>query len=282
MIIDGHRHIVGDYAPILGRMDALGINKTVLVGVGVRNLDLVTLHDSLLFRSDLLFRTLGMFKARQLVGSRSFQENLLGDPRNEDALRAVRERPDRFYGFAFINPESPHAFTELRRCLAEGFRGIKLALVQYPTDLRGKNMIALSEVARECSIPVFMHLGISPAAAEPEWLVETFPDVTFIIAHAGVQRFEETIALARRLDNVYVDTSSYIATVPKLRRLCKTIGAGKLIFGSDVPVMCEDVGDALAKIDALSLPAAEKDKILGGNLAAILARTGHLTLSSPS
>jgi len=282
MIIDGHRHIVGDYAPILQRMDALGIAKTVLVGVGVRNLDLVTIHDSLLFRSHLLFRTLGMFKARQLVNSRAFRENLLGDPRNEDALRAVRERPDRFYGFVFINPESPHALAELRRCLAQGFRGIKLALVQYPTDLRGKNMIALCEMARESRIPVFMHLGISLASAEPEWLAEAFPDVTFIIAHAGVQRFEETIALARRLDNVYVDTSSYIATVQKLRRLCKTLGAGKLIFGSDVPVMCEDVGDALAKIDALSLPASEKDKILGGNLAEILAQTGHLTLSSPS
>lgn len=282
MIIDGHRHIVGDYAPILERMDSLGIARTVLVGVGVRNLDLVTIHDSLLFRSHLLFRTLGMFKARQLVNSRAFRENLIGDPRNEDVLRAVRERPDRFYGFSFINPESPHALAELRRCLAQGFRGIKLALVQYPTDLRGRNMILLSEVARECRIPVFMHLGISPEAAKPEWLAEVFGDVTFIIAHAGVQRFEETIALARRLDNVFVDTSSYIATVQKLRRLCRTIGAGKLIFGSDVPVMCKDVGDALAKIDALNLPASERDKILGGNLAAILAQTGLLTLSSPS
>jgi uncharacterized protein len=282
MIIDGHRHIVGDYAPILQSMDALGVDKTVLVGVGVRNLDLVTIHDSLLFRSHLLFRTLGMLKARQLVNSRAFRENLLGDPRNEDALRAVRERPDRFYGFAFINPESPHALAELRRCLAQGFRGIKLALVQYPTDLRGRNMTLLSEVARECRIPVFMHLGISATAAEPDWLAEAFADVTFIIAHAGVQRFEQTIALARRLDNVYVDTSSYIATTGKLRRLCKTIGAGKLIFGSDVPVMCEEVGDALAKIVALNLPASEKDKILGGNLDAILAQTDHLTLSSPS
>jgi len=276
MVIDGHRHIAGDYAPILRRMDALGIGKTVLIGVGVRDLSLVTIHDSPVFRSHLLFRTLGMLKARRLVGSRAFRENLLRDPRNDDVLRAVRERPDRFAGFAFVNPESPNALPELKRCLEQGLRGIKLALVQYPTDLRGKNMTALCEVAREFAIPVFMHLGISSAASEAEWLAEAFSDVVFIIAHAGVQRFEETLVLAMRCDNVYVDTSSYIATVAKIRRLYTTLGAGKLIFGSDVPVMCRDEADALAKIDALHLPASEKRKILGGNLASVLAQAKHV------
>ena len=37
MIIDGHLHIAGDPGPILSRMDALGIARTVLVGVGVRD-----------------------------------------------------------------------------------------------------------------------------------------------------------------------------------------------------------------------------------------------------
>lgn len=273
MIIDGHRHIVGDYAPVLAGMDAAGIDRTVLVGIGVRDLGPVTIRDSVIFRSHFLFRTLGMLKARRLVASKAFQNNLLGDPKNDDVLHAIRARPDRFSGFAFINAESPNALAELERCLSQGMQGIKLALVQYPTDLRGRNMMALCEVARVRSLPVFMHLGLTPASSNFEWLAESFPDVSFIIAHAGVQCFEETMRVARRRDNVFVDTSSHIATTAKIRRLCATIGAGKILFGSDMPVMCGSEAEALAKIEALKLPDAEKAKILGENMASLLTQT---------
>lgn len=273
MIIDGHRHIVGNYLPILAEMDAFHIDKTVLVGIGVCDLSLVTIRDSIVFRSHFLLRSLGMLKARRLVASPEFRNILLGVPRNDDVLLAVRERPDRFAGFAFINPESTNALAELERCLSQGMQGIKLALVQYPTDLRGKNMSALCEVARSHEMPIFMHLGLTPASSQFEWLVESFSEVIFIIAHAGVQCYEETQRLARRRNNVFVDTSSYIATVAKLRQLCSTIGPEKLIFGSDIPVMCRNESEAFAKIDALRLPDAAKSKILGENMAEILRRT---------
>ncbi|MGZ8226769.1 MAG: hypothetical protein ACXWT3_09040 [Methylococcaceae bacterium] len=63
MIIDEHRHIVGDYQPILTEMDALRIARTVLVGVGVRNLNVVTIRDSIVFRYHFLFRSLGSSKS---------------------------------------------------------------------------------------------------------------------------------------------------------------------------------------------------------------------------
>nr|WP_157199608.1 amidohydrolase family protein [Methylomonas koyamae] len=101
-------------------------------------------------------------------------------------------------------------------------------------------------------------------------LVKAFPKLRFVIAHAGVQCFAEILALARRCDNVFVDTSSHIATAGKIRQLCAKLGAGKLIFGSDIPVMCGGLAEALTKIDALTIPASEKAKILGGNLLNIL------------
>jgi predicted TIM-barrel fold metal-dependent hydrolase len=148
--------------------------------------------------------------------------------------------------------------------------GLKLALVQYPTDLNGAKMAALCEVADRRNIPVFMHLGLTKASSQADGLVKAFPRVNFIIAHAGVQCFSETLALARRCENVFVDTSSYIATTGKIRDLCAKLGAGKLIFGSDIPVMCGSLAEALNKIDGLAIPDAEKAKILGGNLLNIL------------
>ena len=273
MIIDGHRHITGSYEPILSGMEVYGIDKTVLVGIGVRDLKPVTIRDSWVFRSDLIFRSLGMFKARRLVASTEFRDNLLARPRNDEVLTAIKERPDKFFGFAFLNPEAPDVLEELLNCLQHGMRGIKLALLQYPTDLRGKKMIALCEVAQSYRLPVFIHLGLTEAASQPKWLVESFPEVPFIIAHAGVQCFTETMALARRRQNVFVDTSSYIATRAKIKRLYAALGAEKLIFGSDIPVMCRNESEALAKINVLPIPDSEKAKILGGNIVQILQQT---------
>ena len=270
MIIDGHQHIVDDYRPILARMDALGIDRTVLIGVGVRDLSVVTIRNTPVFKSHFLFKTLGMMKARALVNSRALKEGLLGDPRNDAVLRAIKERPDRFSGFCFVNPESPRALDEVARCLDAGMKGIKLALVQYPTNLNGLKMAALCEIAGAKKVPVFIHQGITRESSDLSDLVRRFSDAVFIIAHTRCQCFEEVMELARTRDNVFVDTSSYIATRKKIQRICDAAGAGKLIFGTDVPVMCKDPAEALEKIRTLRASDADKEKILGGNLQRIL------------
>ena len=104
-------------------------------------------------------------------------------------------------------------------------------------------------------------------------MVARFRDVRFIVAHAGAQYFEQAVVLAESCPNVWLDTSSYFLTPAKLRRLIRRPGPGKLVFGSDVPVMALDPGDALAKITALPLSAPEREAVLGGNLTAILEGT---------
>jgi predicted TIM-barrel fold metal-dependent hydrolase len=150
--------------------------------------------------------------------------------------------------------------------------GIKLALVQYPTDLSGPKMKAICEVARARDVPIFFHQGITRESSDPKKMFNDFRDVVFIIAHTGVQYYDEMIPLAKAYDNVFMDTSSYISTRSKIKELCGILGAGKLILGSDVPVMCSDQKDALEKIQGLPIPDTDKEKILGGNLLAILER----------
>jgi predicted TIM-barrel fold metal-dependent hydrolase len=270
VIIDGHHHIVDNYEPILKRMDQLGIDGTVLVGVSVPDLSVVTIRPSLLFRSDLIFRTWGVVKARQILRSRALQESLMVDPRNDAVLRAVAARSDRFFGFAFVNPESPRALEIARSCLDAGLCGIKLTLFQYATDLAGDRMSALCELAREYRVPVFVHIGVRPESSNFEAPVCNFPEVNFILAHGGVHRFRDAIELARTRDNLFVDTSSYIVSPPKLKKLLESLGAGKLIFGTDVPVMARDPSEGLRKIEGLPLKPADRDLILGQNLLGLL------------
>ncbi len=270
MIIDGHYHINGAPSPIIAGMDKLGIDCTVLVGVGVRDLNVVTIRDSLVFRVPWMLKTFGVWKSRIIVNSRRFQESLLPQPDNDRVEAALREYPKRFRGFIFVNPALPGTLDEVERRLSAGFCGIKMALVQYPVALDGPQISALCEIANARRIPVFFHQGLTVATSDPTAMFKRFPKVNFIIAHAGVQYFERAIELAREYRNVWLDTSSYFVTPYKLRRLMREVGASKLVFGSDVPVMARDAGQALNKIMALKISDQERAAILGQNLLQIL------------
>lgn len=270
MIIDGHCHINGAPSPILASMDRLGIDCTILVGVGVRDLNVVTIRDSLVFRVPGLLKTFGVWKSRLIVNSRRFQETLLSQPDNDRVEAAIREYPKRFRGFIFVNPAHPDMLGEVERRLSAGFCGIKMALLQYPVALDGPQISALCEIASGRRIPVFFHQGLTAATSDPTTMFQRFPKVNFIIAHAGVQYFEQAIALARTYRNVWLDTSSYFVTAHKLRRLVREVGANKLVFGSDVPVMASDAGQALGKIMALEVSDQDRAAILGQNMMQVL------------
>lgn len=270
MIIDGHFHLACDPQAVIARMNEHGIHRTVLVGVGVRNLDVVTISDSIVFRIPFLLRTFGVWKSRAIVYSRRFRENLLQRPDNSQVAAAIQAHPDRFWGFAFINPADANALSDAERLLASGFKGIKLALLQYPAALDGPQISALCELARARRVPIFFHQGLTPEAADPTTMFRRFPDVNFIIAHAGVQYFEQAVELARSCRNVWLDTSSYFVTSAKLVRLIRELGARKLVFGSDFPVMVNKTSDALSKIMALRISDRERAAILGGNFLQIL------------
>lgn len=270
MVVDGHYHLATSTESVLARMDANGVDRTVLVGVGVRDLGVVTIRDSLIFRIPFLLRTVGVWRSRAVVRSRRLRDVLLPEPDNDRVAAALRAHPDRFSGFVFVNPTHPRALTEVTRRLDAGFCGIKLALVQYPAPLDGPEIGAICELAEARHVPVFFHQGLTPATSDAQALVQRFARVSFIIAHAGVQYFRRAVAWASSHRNVWLDTSSYFVTEVKLRGMVRELGPRKLVFGSDVPVMARDAAEALSKIRALRLPASEQAAILGGNLQGIL------------
>ena len=76
----------------------------------------------------------------------------------------------------------------------------------------------------------------------------------------------EPMLITRRpsdyLKMMWMDTTSYHA--PAIRCAAETIGADRLVFGSDCPMLLTLKGKALSVIDELGLPAADKAKVLGG------------------
>lgn len=83
-------------------------------------------------------------------------------------------------------------------------------------------------------------------------------------AHTGWPWVEELVALAWKHRNVYIGTSAHHPKYwdPALVAFANTRGRGKVLWGTDYPVM--DYGDALAAIDGLGLKDTARDLVKGG------------------
>jgi uncharacterized protein len=188
---------------------------------------------------------------------------------NREVARIVASRPERFYGFAFVNPERDRGRVAvmLREAVSRyGFRGIKV----HRHDARITREVC--EAARAFSLPVLY--DVMGEVAVCELLAAEYPDVSFIIPHLGsfADDWKAQLALIDHLErhpNIYTDTSG-VRRFDLLEQAVRRAGAKKILFGSDGPWL--HPGVELAKVLALGLAAAERDLVLGGNLLQLIAR----------
>lgn len=186
---------------------------------------------------------------------------------NARLARIVRSRPRELIGFASVNParDAGRAAAMIGRAVeVYGFRGLKVhGLDSFP----GREVC---EAARRYGIPILVDVVRRVAAVE--MLAEQYPDVNFIVPHLGGFKDDWMTHLAVidqlvRLPNVYGDTSG-VRYWEALRRAVRRAGPGKLIFGSDGPLLHPAV--ELYKVRMLRLPPAQERLITGGNAARLL------------
>jgi len=183
---------------------------------------------------------------------------------NEQIASYVRRWPDKFIGFAKHDSktEAGKIRDMLRREVRElGLRGLKLHGI--PT----KEMV---ETAGELGIPILFH---PPKVSDSLEVVQSYPEVSFILAHLGsfasrdwAEHVRATEA-AKQLANLYLDTSS-VVFFKYLERAARELPAEKLIFGSDGPLV--DSRIELHKIRLLKLPQQKEQLILSGNIRRLL------------
>lgn len=166
--------------------------------------------------------------------------------------RAVLDRHmGRFVCFAGVDPRRGAEGLDLfEKGIRElGFKGLKL----YPPcgfSPSDERLDPYYEVCRKYAIPVLTHVGpTTPALSFRDALpmavdsaAQRFPDVKFILGHAGSMFSQEASMLAQYRPNVYLDMSGYQSAVhrghfEKLMRWHKETGiVNKLLFGTDWPI----------------------------------------------
>ncbi len=262
MIIDIHNHISSPGSPYalpsgeyITAMDEAGIDRAVILGK-----DYGALGDS---------------------------SN--GNLSDELVAAFVAESPERFVGFTAAHPDRAEAenVTRLEKAVRDrGMRGVKLnpASGFYPNDRR---LYSVYKRAEEMEIPVVVHAGLKPPSegsrlkyCHPMWLddvVVDFPRLKLIIAHAAYPWTDEAILVALYAENVFCDISTlnqvegalgWEVVNPVLCKLHQSLGAGKIVFGSDGIFNFEPLLQAVREADFLT--DGDRERILCKNAMGVL------------
>ena len=195
---------------------------------------------------------------------------------NDEVASYVKQYPDRLVGVASVDLYRPmEAIRELRRCVKElGFKALRI--VQWlwnlpPTDRRYYPLYA---ECIELGIPFCCQVGHTGplCPSEPgrpipyidEVAIE-FPELKIVGGHIGYPWTTEMIAVATKHENVYIDTSAYVAKrfPPELVTYMKKHGSKKVMFGTNYPMVTASM--CLKDLDALQLTDEVKKLFLYEN-----------------
>jgi predicted TIM-barrel fold metal-dependent hydrolase len=198
---------------------------------------------------------------------------------NRVMAAAHKRHPDRFLGYCFVNPgRGRAALEEVRRCLdLPGFIGVKLYNEHLCTD---PVVYPLVELTIELRVPILHHAGHShyPVTQQPNMsgaghlaeLAGRYPEAKLICGHiGGGGDWEWSIKALRHARTVYLDTSGSVTDEAMIDMAVKVLGADRLLFGCDTSWTA-----GVGKIRAAQLTAAERSKILGGNMGRLLDQRG--------
>jgi len=201
---------------------------------------------------------------------------------DEDVQELVTAAPGRVYGLVGIDPfEGMAGVRRLEHWVGQGFVGAHLHPYGFGLPVNDRKFYPFYAKCSELGVPVVMQVGHSaermPSAMGRPILIDDialdFPELSIVGAHTGWPWVEELVALAWKHPNVYIGTSAHHPRYwdPALISFAATRGRGKVLFGTDWPVV--DYPDARTAIDTMTMKD-EARRLLLGDAAKKLFRLG--------
>ena len=192
---------------------------------------------------------------------------------NDFIAQTAESAPGRLVGFATLHPEMKNAENEVSRVIKLGLSGVKLHHDFQKYNIDAPECFKLY-AAIEGRLPLLIHTGDSRGGySAPDRVLpvlERFPKLDVICAHFG--GYTEWDAAVKYLAGrrVWVDTSSSLSFLGKRRalELIRAFGADRVLFGTDYPMW--DVAHELMMIRSLGLSETQLEKILHGNIRALI------------
>ena len=213
-------------------------------------------------------------------------------------IKVAEAHPGRFINFLCIDPRRPEAVEFLEKGVKEwGMKGLKVMpfVGFYPND---PICYPLYAKAQELGIPVFFHtgpnlIGLYSKYAHPihlDDIANDFQELKIIVGRAGLCWWFEAASIVMNKPNMYLELGGWQGYTrhriaerfySPLRRIIDTVGAKKVLFGSDFPgfklalsqadwvKMFKEPPDS-AKEAGIEFSEDEINAILGENAAELL------------
>ncbi|WP_437680076.1 amidohydrolase family protein [Sorangium sp. So ce131] len=189
-------------------------------------------------------------------------------PKNDYVDRSLRSNPA-LYGLVCVDPCAPDATEVAARYLKSGFRGLMVTPLVHKFSFGDDVMAPLASLCGEHEAPIYSHVAFRPGANTCDYvaLARRFPKTPFILEHMGAGHVDnEASAAAAELDNLFLETS--LSSYLQILLSVKQAGASKVIFGSEYPL--SHPAAELQKVLLLPISEGERDKILCGNIRALI------------
>lgn len=207
---------------------------------------------------------------------------------NDEVAGWVRAHPDRLAGLATVDLDRPMAAVrELRRRVRDdGFVGLRVVPWLWRLPPTDRHYYPLFAECVELGVPFCTQVGHTGPLRPSEtgrpipYIDEValdFPELVIVCGHVGYPWTEEMVAVARKHENVYIDTSAYTTKrlPPELIAFMKTrTGQRKVLFGTNYPMIGH--AHALDGLDELGLSDAARNDYLHANAERVFTRLGEV------
>jgi hypothetical protein len=213
------------------------------------------------------------------------------DALNEWNYRLGQDHPE-IVPIGTCHPETPSPVAVVDRCFTEyRFLGMKFhPYVQRFTPWEDRFLPLYERIAHHGGLVIFhtgfeeFYGGALPLAGFRR-IVEAFPHLVVVFAHANYPKVGEALEFVARYPNVFLDTVHLFArdaeswaSDPPQREIWARLREGitafpdRVMFGTDHPSGTGWLADMYRDVRAFSLPAPLEEKLLGGNAFALMRR----------
>jgi predicted TIM-barrel fold metal-dependent hydrolase len=187
-----------------------------------------------------------------------------------------------------IGPETDRAEREINEAHARGARILSVHPASDGIDPNHDFYLKQLELATALGWIVLVQTGAPKAHLvyrRPEYSeigrfenwFQTWPKTPFVVARMGFNEPERAMDLAELHPNIVLETSWQ--PVETIAEAVRRVGAERVVFGSDWPIMGNNQRVGLHRIrDAVAsqmFSEADGDKILGGNAESLLGEAGR-------
>lgn len=166
-----------------------------------------------------------------------------------DDIYPITQTEHRLLAFTSINPDLSikDACTELSNSIDKCY-GLKLHPIIQGIPFNSPYTYSALDLFNGIGKPVLLHAGASryylgnekiyqhcdlddPYAARE--MIKRYPQIPFIIGHAGIAEYQMWAELLKKYDNVYFDIT--VQSVSSIRKLISWYGEDKMLFATDWP-----------------------------------------------